>query len=244
MANGTFTLPVVPARGSLIGMARSSARTLRVTTASALAMLFAGSVWTPAEARFPARLIVTCAPQVRCTDRDEQLHRVEVGVSYSLELPVGLPATVGSAKRRTIQKALRFRTREIRPKESEQVLFYADVTLSPSSAAGGFVGTRKLRLEKVARRTEPITCVVAVTVCSGARLAVLGVAPSRRERLCARALRKLRRRVGIIDVATPPVTFPVDRCPQPRPPRTTTTTSSTSSTTSSTSTSTTTTTPP
>jgi hypothetical protein len=198
-----------------------------------LAALLAASAAAPAEARLPSKLIVVCSPKLRCTDRTKQLHRVEVGVKYLLQLPISQPRSVGSGKRERIRKALRFRTREIRPKESEQVMFYADVALAPSSAMGGFVGMRPLRLSEIPRREGPIACTLSVTACSDALLAALGVAPSRRATLCARALRKLRRRVGIIEVLTRPATFTVDVCPQPRPPRTTTTRSTSTTTTSS-----------
>lgn len=225
-------------------MGRGPASVLR-TAAISMAALLASGGGVPAEARFPAHLVVTCSPKVTCTDRAEQLHRVQIGVKYSLQLPVGAPTSVSDQKRRAIRQALRFRTREIRPTESDQVPFYAGVALSPASALGGFVGTRTLQLSDVARHEEPIACTLSLTICSDALLATLGVAPSRRAALCARALRRLRRRVGIIDVVTPPVTFTVERCPQPKPPKTTTTssTSSTTSTSSSTSTSTTTTIP-
>lgn len=210
---------------------------LPMVTASTLAILLAAGAGTPAEARLPARLIVACSPKVQCTDRTKELHRVQVGVSYQLQLPLSQATTVSGSKQRTIRRALRFRTREIRPAESRRVMFYLEVGLSPSSAIGSFVGTRTLRLTEVERRAAPIACTLDLTVCSESRLAALGVPPSRRARLCERALRRLRRRVGIIDIATPPVTFTVDSCPRPKPPKTTTTSSTTTSSSTSTTTS-------
>jgi hypothetical protein len=205
-------------------------------TAAALAALLAVGGARTAEARFPAQLVVSCAPKLKCTDRAKSLHRVQIGVSYGLQLPIGEPLTASRRQRKAIERALRFRTREIRPRETEQVLAWIEVALAASSPVGAFVGTRKLQLEKVEKRLEPVPCTLELTVCSDARLATLGVSPARRAKLCARALRRLRRRVGIIGVTTPAVAFAVDTCPAPKPRRTTTTTSSSSSTTSSTST--------
>ena len=228
-------LCVVPRHGTVIDMGRGVASAPFTAAASTLAALLAAGAAVPAEAHLPTKLIVVCSPKVRCTDRTKQLHRVQIGVQYRLQLPISEPTSVNSGKRKTIRQALRFRTREIRSKESERVMFYADVALSPSSAMGGFVGTRTLRLSEVQRRKEPIACTLSVTVCSDPLLAALGVAPSRRAKLCARALRRLRRRVGIIEVTTPPATFTVDSCPQPKPPKTTTTRTTSTTTTSSTS---------
>jgi hypothetical protein len=217
-------------RGTVAGVERRPVRRRCLVTGAALSALLAAGAGARVEARLPARLIVACAPKVQCTDRTKRLHRVQIGVSYTLQLPVGEPISLTSGKRTAIRRALRFRTREIRPKESDRVVGWAEVALSPSSAVGGFVGTRTLRLQDVGKRVDPVACTFDLTVCSDDRLAALGVSPARRTKLCSRALRRLRRRLGIIGVATAPVTFTVDRCPAPRPPRTTTTTSSTTST--------------
>jgi hypothetical protein len=222
-----------------------SVHTRRVAHVLGSAALLAAGAAAPVEARLPSRLVIACLPKVQCTDRTKVLHRVQIGVRYMLQLPVGEPILVSDGKRRAIKRALRFRTREIRPKESESVLAFAEIDLSASSAIGGFVGTRKLQVNDVGKHVEHVECTLDLTVCSEARLAALGVSPTRRAKLCGRALRRLRRRLGVIDVSSAPVTFPVDGCAAPRPPRTTTTTStSTSTTTSTTSTSTSTTTVP
>jgi hypothetical protein len=223
-----FTLLVTWSRGTVVGMRRATVRAVCLGAGVLLA--------SRVEARLPAQLIITCAPKVQCTDRAKGLHRVQISPSYGLRLPVGEAASVSGSKRKAIRRALRFRTREIRAKESEAVAFYAEVATAPSSPVGSFVGTRTLRLSDVEKHLEPIACTLELTVCSDVRLAALGVEPSRVDRLCARAQRRLRRRLGIIAVETPPVTFTVDACPKPKPPKTTTTSSTSSTTTSSSST--------
>jgi len=227
----------------VVGVGAGAIRAWGLAAGVTLAVVLAAGAGTPASARLPARLIIACAPEVKCTDSGQGLHRLDVGASYTLQLPIGEPISASRSKRRAIERALRFRTREIRPQESDAVLFYVNVATFPSSPVGGFIGTRALRIANVPRHTAPIACTLELTACSDAPLAALGVSPERGAKMCARTFRRLRRRLGIIGVETPQVSFAVDTCAKPKPPKTTTT-SSTRTTTTRTTTSTSTTTIP
>ena len=77
-------------------MGRGSACAPLAATVSTLAALLAAGAAVPAEARLPTKLIVVCSPKIRCTDRTKQLHRVQVGVKYRLQLPISEPTSVSS----------------------------------------------------------------------------------------------------------------------------------------------------